>query len=217
MILPEKVQSLYNISYKFNKISNTEAIYAQQNSLGRLHAGFLKLDVMILDSNPMNYMNIDRDRLKEEAIKEDELIKVYDQMVRNWCELLCQEKKSESAKWLNKIVKDIKCADQSISSSIPGTLISMILLFYQNVPENLFKQFMVQYFATVNFADFVLDGNEKLSVSRLWDSQNIFRTCSKPLKDKKEDSVVIDIEMENILRLPHRRIKFLNRIKGMIF
>lgn len=207
VILPEKVQSLYNISYKFNKISNTEAIYAQQNSLGRLHAGFLKLDVMILDGHPMNYMNIDRDRLKEEAIKEDELITVYDQMVRNWCELLCQEKKSESTRWLNEIVKAIKCAGQGSSSAIVGTVISMILLFYQNVPEKLFRQFMERYFATIDFNDFVLDGNEGLSVSKLWDSRNLFRTCSTCLKDKKENSGILDIEMENILRLPHRMIR----------
>lgn len=57
LVLPEKVPNLYSISYKFNAISKADSVYIKHDfmkygTIKRLHAGFLKLDVLILDDEP---------------------------------------------------------------------------------------------------------------------------------------------------------------------
>ena len=108
-----------------DRISNVESIYDGGNMTSQLHAGFLELDVMILDDKPKNYMNIDRDRLKDGAIDEDELLKVRRNMLERWCE-------------------DYWCADgeerDGYFDSMRESLCSFMLMFYRNLPGKLFKK-----------------------------------------------------------------------------
>lgn len=232
--LPQKIQSVYEISYKFNKISNTEAIYAQRDPSGHLHAGFLKLEVLILDDKPMNYMNIDRDRLKEGAVDEDELLIIRKEMVKRWCRYLCEETgpgiKSMEERYGNR---------QEI-------LISLILTFYRNVSAEDFNKFIHLWKDLDRLCKVCLEG-EEISVSELWNVDNVFRTSiilleefgnsgkkneksaagNSGKKDEENDTVNHDekdekndaqeacenetkelkeIRVDNICRLPHRLV-----------
>lgn len=211
--LPQKVRSLYEISYKFNKISNTEAIYAQQDPSGHLHAGFLKLEVLILDDKPMNYMNIDRDRLREGAIDEDELLAVREEIVKRWCQFLCEEDER---------------GNRSIEQRyrhLRYILVSLILTFYRNVSAEVFCRFIGHCRTLAPLWDVRLEG-EKMRVSELWNGDRVFRADIMLPEDCPEEKLFsADISgpdtpqemepgeaslrvaaLENIYRLPHRMI-----------
>lgn len=210
VVLPQKIQSLYEISYKFNKISNTEAIYAQRDPSGHLHAGFLKLEVLILDDKPMNYMNIDRDRLREGAVDEDELLIIRQEMVKRWCRYLCEE-----AMLGNKSMEERYGNRQEI-------LISLILTFYRNVSTKDFETFIGLCKNLRKLCNICLAG-EEISVSELWDDNRRFRTSItwpkeiRRLVEKDGESgahkspdnrteVLKVIHTDTICRLPHRLI-----------
>lgn len=210
VVLPQKIQSLYEISYKFNKISNTEAIYAQRDPSGHLHAGFLKLEVLILDDKPMNYMNIDRDRLREGAVDEDELLIIRQEMVKRWCRYLCEE-----AMLGNKSMEERYGNRQEI-------LISLILTFYRNVSTKDFETFIGLCKNLRKLCNICLAG-EEISVSELWDDNRKFRTSITWPKEirrlvkkdgesgahKSPDNrteVLKVIHTDTICRLPHRLI-----------
>lgn len=211
--LPQKVRSLYEISYKFNKISNTEAIYAQQDPSGHLHAGFLKLEVLILDDKPMNYMNIDRDRLREGAIDEEELLAVRAEIVKRWCRYLCEEDENggKSIEWRYRHRRHI--------------LISLILTFYRNVSADVFSRFIGHCGKLAPLWDICLEG-EEMRVSELWSGDRIFQadiafpeSCWEEnifsgemigrdmlQQEESEEAPLRVAAMENIYRLPHRMI-----------
>lgn len=218
VVLPQKIQSLYEISYKFNKISNTEAIYAQRDPSGHLHAGFLKLEVLILDDKPMNYMNIDRDRLREGAVDEDELLIIREEIVKRWCRYLCEE-----AGLGNKSMEERYGNRQEI-------LISLILTFYRNVSPEDFDKFIHLWKDLDGLCNICLEG-EEISVSELWNVNRMFRTsiilpkAFRGLGEKNGKRFDIDtprfdaqeacengikvlkvICADNICRLPHRLI-----------
>lgn len=210
VVLPQKIQSLYEISYKFNKISNTEAIYAQRDPSGHLHAGFLKLEVLILDDKPMNYMNIDRDRLREGAVDEDELLIIRQEIVKRWCRYLCEE-----AMLGNKSMEERYGNRQEI-------LISLILTFYRNVSTKDFETFIGLCKNLRKLCNICLAG-EEISVSELWDDNRRFRTSitwpkeiwrlvekdgesGAPKSPENRTEVWKMIHTDTICRLPHRLI-----------
>lgn len=203
LFLPEKVPNLYNFCYKFNMISNAESIYAHRNRYKQLHAGFLKLNVLILDDRPMDYMNIDRDRLRDEAIDEEELLAVRGEILKNWCKYFC----GDTARGSNNssTVKNRKI----YFAAKPGMLVSLILLFYQNVSSELLQQFIKPYEEIVNKWNPYLE-DEEILVSQLWNQNNLFRVGQQlPYSFKDEDISIenqsaIEIKQKNISKLPHR-------------
>lgn len=225
LYLPEKVPNLYNISYKFNMISNAESVYAHRNRSGRLHAGFLKLDVLIMDDKPMNYMNIDRDRLRDGAIDEDELLAVRAEILKRWCEHFCR---LDAEQYRRQGKMEIQ---KQRFRSMPEIFFSLVLLFYQNVPQDLFKQFIVPYIAWIRSMDPMLE-QEEIHVEELWNQENLFQTgivlpgvwakvqCelkTDPAIETRQENIIdvqhelktdsaIEIQKENIIHLPHRMV-----------
>lgn len=209
--LPERIPKVYSISYKFNKISDTEMVYARRGQPKSLHAGFLSMDVLILDDQPEKYMNIDRDRLREGAIEEEELLTAQREIMRRWCIDFCErnEKKQAKLQLRKEPFADMK-----------GTLISLILLFYRNVPDDLFQRFIRSYERIVNSWELLLETDE-IPVSALWNQEIHFQTqvdlTGKFIKEvgKKEEQQnkiqeepkMHAISMENLQRLPHRIVK----------
>ncbi len=214
LILPEKVANLYNICYKFNMISNAESIYAHQNGHKQLHAGFLKLDVLIMDDRPMEYMNIDRDRLREGAIDEEELLAVRREILKKWCQFLCDRKETGGQGTKQEAVRPL-------FFDKPEVLISMLLLFYQNVDQDLFGKFLKLYKKTVSDWGLYLE-DEEISVEQLWESGNCFRVgiqqpysiprCDEASEDPKasEEPKSLEIKQKTICKLPHRLVHVKN-------
>ncbi len=171
LFLPPKVPNIYTISYKFNKISDVEVIYDRHNRSGRLYAGFLNMEVLILDDKPMNYMNIDRNRLRENAIDEEELLEVREEILRRWCEYFCEAEAKKQAKISGKTGENTN----KRFDNMEGTLISLILLFYRNVPAELFGEFVGYYREKVDSWRLFLEKDE-MPVTELWKPDNLFRT-----------------------------------------
>lgn len=194
--LPEKVPNLYKISYKFNSISDAGTIYGRDSSPDRLRAGLLNLEVLILDDQPTHYMNIDRDRLREGAISEEELLEVRTEMLARWCKYFCdaEEKGTE-----NKSGGKLEGKD--------GILFSLILLFYQNVPDSDFKKFMSLYMGNQKFSDYYLEKDEIL-VKELWNPEKKFHVVLPPSEngEKETPKDPDEIRLQNIYPLPHRLV-----------
>jgi len=201
LILPEKMPNLYNISYKFNVISKADSVYMKHdfmkyNNMKRLHAGFMKLDVLILDDDPSRYMNIDRDRLREDAIDEDELLAVRNEMLKRWCDYFCaMHSKPLSVRFKYKL----------------GILFSLIFLFYQNIPEDKFRKFLDMDKGFFDSTKITLS-DEKINVKELWKPDNFFKVeLPFPndfinLNDLTEKYPAIPIRIDSIIRFPHRLI-----------
>lgn len=216
--LPPKVENIYNISYKFNKISDIEVIYDRNNRSGRLYAGLLNMEVLILDDKPTNYMNIDRNRLRENAIDEEELLEARKEILTRWCEYFCEAEARKQSKTSGKT------GENSIKrfENMEGTLISLILLFYRNVPAELFGEFVEYYREKVDSWKLVLEKDET-PVTELWKPDNLFRTqlpltalsgqkeCLRQEELKQEETQqeereALTLDIENMRRLPHRLV-----------
>ena len=187
VFLPDATQNLYHVSYKFNAISNTETIYHSRNYAENLRAGFIEWDIMILDDNPTRYLNIDRERLREDAISEEELLKVRRPILEKWCAYYCSLDADKQEK--NRFEKT------------PGILISLIMLFFQNVPEQLFRKFVGHYQEYLESAHFFV-GTEQIPITRLWDSAQSFQTeLELPGKFVAFETDVPDVSCGNMLKI----------------
>lgn len=154
--LPQKTSALYKVSYKFNKITQSESIYSHNDSSQSSHAGFLMWNIQILDYPPTKYLNIDRDRLRKDAIKEEELLEIRNIILEEWCiELVGNVKK---AKFLNNDI---------------GLLLSFIILFYQNVKTELFERFIAMYGGILKENDLFI-GFEKIPIMTIWEKDAAF-------------------------------------------
>ena len=223
--LPKRIPTVYNISYKFNKISDTEMVYIRRGQPKSLHAGFFSMDVLILDNQPDKYMNIDRDRLREGAIDEEELLIVQKEIMRRWCIYFCERDSKKPEKGKKEPFADMR-----------GILISLILLFYRNVSDDLFRRFISAYEKMVNSWDLLLKTDE-IPISSLWNQKMLFQTqmelpnqlmkgiekreeLQKAVEEVKQDVMqrvqqnrmqearkMLSISMDNIQRLPHRIVK----------
>lgn len=203
LILPKKLQNLYSISYKFNPISNAESIYSHLNNSKRLHAGFLKLDVLILDDKPMNYMNIDRDRLRDEAIDEEELLSVRGEILEKWCEYFRKQKfYGENGR------------ENTSFNDAPEYFFSLALLFYQNVPSDDFRKFLIPFQKLVERVNPMLKG-ETIKAAQLWDPESIFRVgiplsggIQETTQSTDETAALrgTELSMKNVSLLPHRLV-----------
>lgn len=190
--LPEKVPNLYKISYKFNSISDAGTIYGRDSSPDRLRAGLLNLEVLILDDRPTHYMNLDRDRLREGAISEEELLKVRTEMMVRWCKYFCGAERNRTLEENENI------------------LFTLILLFYQDVPPDIFNNFVGRYMQNQKFATYYLE--EDFLVKELWSDKELH--VALPLSDSgniETEKKAGGIRLRNIYRLPHRLVH-INRI-----
>ncbi len=164
--LPEPVPNLYEISYKFNKLSDASTVYRPWKRIRNLHAGFLKWRIEILDDNPTRYLNIDRDRLREGALYDDELLKVRQKILEKWCDFFCSSREEDSS--------DENSNRNGIKKQ-PDVLLSLILLFYQSVSEERFQKFIRPYQSFVEKLNLVL-GDGQIPITYLWDSKRLFRS-----------------------------------------
>ncbi len=224
--LPEVIRNPYKVSYKFNVISDTDTIYPLSYRSGRLHAGFLDWEILILDDNPTKYLNIDRDSLREGAVSEEELLTVCKVILEEWCEYFCRLDAEKEKKRLEKIEKEKKrlehagkerkysedsIKDENRFRSTPEILLSLVFLFYQNVPLERFREFMKPYQEFLKKSGYVL-GKERRSVTYFWDSDRQFQaTLDLPRKflaiaSDMEKREAIEIEPDLVKHLPHRLI-----------
>lgn len=209
--LPERIPTVYSISYKFNKISDTEMVYARRGQPQSLHAGFFNMDILILDDQPEKYIGIDRDRLCEGAIDEEELLVTQREILRRWCIDFCERNRKWKTQMKNK---------KGAATDMRGILISLVLLFYRNVPDDLFQKFIKFYKETIDSWNLYLE-TDTIPISALWNQENLFQTQadlpdrfikeSRKQEESQEELLkkrkMFAISMENIQRLPHRIIK----------
>ena len=200
--LPEIIENLYSISYKFNTISKAETLYSLNSQFKRLHAGFLKIDMLILDDRPIKYLNIDRDRLREGAIDENELLEVRKKILVYWCRDFCK--------------KDSKMESNDLQQGgrfrkTPEVLLSLILLFYENVPPEDFCKFVQPYEAFIGSMGLVL-GKEKIPINYLWDTRRLFETkfeseinCVTE-GDEEPSEATVEIMSGTVSHLPRRLV-----------
>ena len=141
-------------------------------------------------------MNIDRDRLREGAISEEELLEVRTEMLARWCKYFCDaEEKGTENKSGGKL------------EGKEGILFSLILLFYQNVPDSDFKKFMSLYMGNQKFSDYYLE-EEEILVKELWNPEKKFHVVL-PLSENGEKETPKEpdeIRLQNIYPLPHRLV-----------
>lgn len=192
--LPETVRNLYRVSYKFNPISDSDTIYSRANRYGRLHAGFLDWNILILDDNPAKYLNIDRDSLRDGAICEEELLNVCRAILEKWCDWFCGQEKNKSR-----------------FKQIPGTLLSLALLFYQNIPLNRFMEFITPYREYLENLSYVI-GDDRIPFTCLWDADRLFRACLElpgsftNIESDTDEGEITDVELDLVKHLPHRLV-----------
>ncbi len=227
--LPEPMNRLYNLQYKFNRIANADYIYPENiRNMRKAHAGYLDWNLNILDNNPDKYLNIDRDRLREGAIDEEEFTEPRKLILEHWCEYLIEQYKFQETKWeksekerkqaLKRQGRENEISQRSVSeifSDDINEIISLILLFYQNVPTDLFREFLQPYQEYITKSKLFLD-QETFTVENLWDETAVFRWEGKLLiahtdKERKSESAeeerkVLYMKDSTIQKLPHRLI-----------
>ena len=210
---PEPSPDIYKVKYKFNPISNTESIYTYKNSSQR-HAGFLSWNIHIFDGNPTKYLNIDRERLKDGAITEAELLLVRNKILKAWCSYFINNIQEGNAKKKSGANKQYyNTFNQEI-----GFLISLIMLFYQNVPKNDFQDFLTHYGQVLDKKEYVF-GKEAIPLKNLWNQEMEFFTEYSILDEIKNafppdtpnSEGKFSISDKTLLHFPHRLIK----IKGI--
>lgn len=212
VFLPETVQNLYHVSYKFSEISNTEAIYPPGNRSKHSHAGFLEWNILILDGDPTRYLNIDRDRLKEGAITEQELLNIRRPILQKWCRHLCD--------------LATKRPGENRFEKMPGVLLSLILLFYQNVSAEQFREFIEPYQDYLNSMNLIV-GTEHIPITCFWDCNMLFQTeHPSPEYFSDYDVAVLDIKTQNIRpetvrHFPRRLVQiesiYINAERGQVY
>lgn len=153
--VPQKKPDLYKVSYKFNKISQSEAIYSHKDANQSSHAGFLMWNIHVLSYPPTDYVNIDRDRLRPDAINEEELLEIRNIILGEWClEFVNNEKMGKA-----------------LESNIE-MLLSFIILFFQNIDSRLFDRFIEKYGKLVG--DDLYIGNEEIKIKSIWEKDTSF-------------------------------------------
>lgn len=166
-------------------------------------------------------MNIDRDRLREDAIDEEELLAVRNEILKHWCNYFCNlESEKNKRVSENKRIQKIENIGLRFKKK-PGILFSLIFLFYQNINDDTFRQFLNLYKEFLSSMNITLP-NENIEVSELWKPDNLFKVeLPFPadivgLNDIVEPYSAIPIHIDKIVRFPHRliNIKSIQKEKG---
>lgn len=233
--LPEPVSDLYYFLYKFNPISNAQFVYPLDVRKARnRHTGFLCWQVNIMDDEPEKYLNIDRDQLRDGAICEEELLQTRKRILQAWCEYFIRqyelkETVREERNITGQAVQKYRGKEQefrpelpkNIFEDAPEALISLALLFYQDVSEDRFQKFMEPYIDFINQKNWKLQ-HEPFTVEKLWDKNSIFKLTTEvsskwiysphvpvPLEMEQTEtaqSFALPIKLDTISRLPHRLV-----------
>jgi len=238
--LPTPVRNPYNIQYKFNSISNTNYIYPPSvRQLKKDHAGFLHWKINIMDDNPEKYLNIDRDRLREGSIMEEELIQVQKDVLCRWCDYFIERRQRAESGRLEKeqraramLRRKGREADfrpeppKNVFINRPELLISLALLFYQYVPAEKFRQFIDPYRPFLDEQNLVLEG-ESFMVQRLWEEDTVFQfSMPNPPKWLREKELpeapeapestaeIVWTHEKRIASIPHRLIHVFSISRG---
>ena len=226
--LPQPTQDLYHLQYKFTPISDVETIYPPAvRKLRDVHAGFLNWYINIMDDSPTKYLNIDRDRLREGAVLEEELTDVRSQILQNWCDYLTEQyafKETERkaieekarAKHRKEGTEDRFHAGKptNLFADNPQMLISIALLFYQNVAPQKFQDFISPYMDFIKEQNLKLV-NETFTVEQLWQQDISFYSKQTvplqlnaapkfPVNEQHESDQLL--HLDTVLRLPHRLV-----------
>lgn len=226
--LPEPVKDLYRFQYKFNPITHAESIYPMPvRKVRGKHAGFVFWDINILDDEPTKYLNIDRDRLREGAIMEEELSVVKKAILKHWCKDLTkrfcesEEKRTKRAANIHEAMKRNKKQSEfipedpkNIYQSAPEVLLSLAILFYQNIPPEDFYKFISPYTQFLQAQDLALK-DEAFDITELWKENALFQSKIKypaqwvdsvrgRCEPTKNTSTLI--HASTIMRLPHRLV-----------
>ncbi len=211
--LPAPVHDLYHFYYKFTPISNCEAIYPPPvRQLRKMHAGFLSWDINIMDDKPENYLNIDRDRLREGAVIEEEFTPIRKTILQHWCSHLISCRKKSLKQQAKGKVKG-KEKNELLE------LISLTLLLYQNVSDKQFQEFIGLYGDIVNDGNLPRLAGEVFPVNRLWEKGAKFKFIVVTLSGWQElshifagqgseetDPPTLIANKDTISALPHRLI-----------
>lgn len=227
--LPEPVQNLYHFQYKFNRISNSESIYPMSvRHLRNVHAGFLTWNINILDDEPDKYVNIDRDRLREYAVSEVELTQVRKDILNRWCDYFIKRFETSEKRRMAREAQALAKHEHNNTLDLyqpskytnlfkkrPETLVSLALLFYQNVPREKFRKFVEPYNAFLEEEHLLLAG-EDFCVDELWREDAVFQSSFPfplPWPDHTADTVQSTTGVAKVLHadtiscLPHRLIR----------
>ncbi len=228
--LPSTVRNLYNIQYKFNPISNADFIYPPSvRQLKKGHAGFLRWNIHIMDENPDTYLNIDRDRLREGSIVEEELEQIQRKILLRWCDYLIRWRERREVTRLKEERRDLETLRRqereqdfetggpaNLFKNRPQLLVSFALLFYQYVPAENFRAFIEPYQSFLEEQELILN-KEEFPVQRLWEAGAVFqseiplppRWVEKrgwaPLQSPETESAT-RMKPDTLARIPHRLI-----------
>ena len=157
--LPDWVPNPYHFQYKFNPISDSTAVFRHApRNMTQKRAGFLIWNINIMDDHPEQYLNLNRDRLREGAVLEDELLRIRETIMQRWCEYLIS---------LEELHKN------PLNIIERGTILSLSILFYRLLPETQFQKFIEHYGDTLLNINEKLTG-EEISVSELLDKHKLF-------------------------------------------
>lgn len=167
VFLPDEASDLYNVNYKFNKLIDIETIYSAEKRKKVKHAGLVTCSVIILDDDTTKYVNIDRERLRENAVCEEELEEAQQRIIKLWCKEIIETMKKKSEKRMKKT--------KEFFDNNQGFVVSQILLFYHNVEHELFNEYMDTYRDWITEKSWYL-GNTGIMLEELWDSVTIFYT-----------------------------------------
>ena len=197
VFLPEVIANPYHISYKFNPILKADSIYCQSEDRSRPHAGFLEWNIEILDDKPTKYLNIDRERLRDGAISEINLLQIRKEILNKWCAFLC-EKQSEK--------------NSTIFVNNKELFLSFVFMFYQDVPRELFDEFIEKYKHVISNEKMYV-GQEMIPVEDLWDLKKEFLAeIDVPKKfmafsSAEEEKEYIRISADTVNHFPHRLVR----------
>lgn len=173
---PRPRTDLYRILYKFNEIPHIESLYGKNPSddhlLNMERNGLISWDILIMDDSPEKYLNIDRDRLKEGALYEEQILEIKRRIMEEWCHFFVEE---ERRKQSDAIRRTRFKGQQNI-------LVSLMLLFYRYAPEDLFKEF-------ASYFEHELDGlcikGYEYEVKQLWNETSRFKTIYRLSPQKR--------------------------------
>lgn len=157
----------------------------------------MDMKIFIFDNNVKKYVNIDRERLRDNSISEERLKEVQKQIINEWCSYL---------------LKNFDSLQQTQEE-----LVSLSLLMYQYVPLNKFKEFYSKL-GNKSISNNLKMGKTSLSLQDLLFEENLEIKFYYSL-----DSTQVDLKLEDetkalfeiIEKLPHSLIK-INNIKASV-
>ena len=217
---PAPRTDLYRVLYKFNEISHVESIYEENHDgdylLNMARVGMVSWDILIMDGEPTKYLNIDRDRLKEGSLYEEQLLKVKQDVMEKWCRYFVQAAEKRQTPEQQKKLGGHAASTPAETEPDPhlrfaqqqGTLVSLMLLFYRYAPTDLFQAF-VKYYGE-ELEGLRIKGYD-YELKRLWDGQSLFKTTYRFFgKKSTPHEAALPLAPDTVDLLTHRLFHIVN-------